>query len=90
MLNLENGPVWAGIAALIIREMFAQVREERRHRRSENEKAEAQAAAKKDRQKVLRSIRNLRPDTHCAQRGCPLALKPQPENVRSITSAQTA
>jgi hypothetical protein len=83
-MTLDNGPAWAGIAALVINAFTTQWREAQRHkhnaddrkeqeRKAIEERAAVEEKASRERRRVMRQLRTIRPDNYCQSRGCPLA-----------------
>jgi hypothetical protein len=78
-----------GITALLINGVLAHWKESRQDRRTleerkaletrtKEERDQADAKSSKERRKVMRQLKTIRPDTHCGARGCPLAVVPAP------------
>lgn len=80
-----------GVIALVIKAWQSERRqqreaEERRedHRREADERRAEAERASKERRRTHRALRNLRPDSYCADRGCPLATKDGNDSHRKL------
>jgi len=86
-MTIDNAPVWAGLAGLVINQIATHWRDERRHRHNVEDRAEAEKRAVQahklaeeksslERRRMMRHIQNTRPDSRCYQNGCPLIQLP--------------
>lgn len=101
MIVVESGQIWAGIAGLVITQVTALVRDERRAKaqaqerarqesKASEERVKAEEKASLERRRVMQHLRSLRPDKHCAARGCPLAAEPLEKTDHLLRIAKAA
>jgi hypothetical protein len=76
IVNVEGNTVIVGLVTVLVNQVAALWRSESRYRREQRERREQQEKASLERRRTARHLRNLRPDRHCQQRGCPLTDPP--------------